>query len=143
MSEQYDDTNKGVIFEPGVDERFVGVGKLDIDGKFHSIVLVQKPLKKDGKPQLVLYQKMGVFLPNTHDRDGNPITNEKAPRFTGPMDDHPGKRLSVWTGEKNDRKYMQIKVDDRQGGSGASEKPSQHEGGSDPWANDPDDYIPF
>ena len=103
MSE-YDETNKGVMFAPYSDQKLAGQGKVNIDGDEVRIAITRQPLKKDGDPVLVVWKQMGILYPN--DQKGN----EKAPVYSGPIDERADLRWAAWRGEKNGHKYLQIKV---------------------------------
>lgn len=135
----YDNTNSGIIFQPHQDQTLSGQGKINIDGADHQLVIIRQPIKRDGALELVVYQKIGVLFVNEKKE------NEKAPQFSGPVDG--GKRLAAWTGEKDGRRYMSLKISDRDGGQrrqgdDRSAPPAQQ---NDGWGgNDfPDDEIPF
>jgi len=104
----YDDTNTGVIFEPHPDQNFVGQGKVNVDGEDEFLMMIHQRLSRTGEPYLVLYRRAGVLFPN--DKKGN----DKAPDFTGPLDLHPNKRIAAWQGLKDGRKYMSLKVSEKQ-----------------------------
>lgn len=153
MSE-HDTTNSGVFWTPHESQRLSGQGKLNINGAEGRIVIIREPVKRDGEPQLVVYQKIGVLFPN--DKKGN----DKAPDFSGPLDHVPNHRVAGWAGEKEGRRYMSLKVskNEQQGGSQGSSDDgwsntgkasggagqSQGSGGND-WGSrsSMDDEIPF
>lgn len=132
MSDQYDSTNSGVIFEPHADQRFTGQGKINIGGADHRVVVIYEKLSKDKPPVRVLYQRMGVLFEN--DR----ATSDSAPAFTGPLDQHANLRVAAWKGVKDGRRYMSLKVTEKQqnNGGGGEQPPSEPSGF-------PDDEIPF
>lgn len=139
---QYDNTNTGTFWGPHDNQQFVGQGKLNINGREDRIVVVRKPVKRDGEPQLVLYKKIGVLFPN--DKKGN----DKAPDYSGPVDAvGADMRLAGWAGEKDGRRYMSLKAQPKQtqgqGGGSYDQSPQggQGKGGARP--SFPDDDIPF
>ena len=77
MSDQYDDTNRGVAFPPFENQAMILQGKLNIAGKEERIALV-KNTTRNGKNLIEVYQKVGVLFPNKSE-------NENAPHFTGPL----------------------------------------------------------
>lgn len=119
MSE-YDSTNSGVFWTPHETQRLSGQGKLNINGAEGRIVIIREPVKRDGEPQLVVYQKIGVLFPN--DKKGN----DKAPDFSGPLDNVPNHRVAGWAGEKDGRRFMSLKVSANQpregGGNGGGQQ---------------------
>ena len=123
--------------ESGEDQRLVGQGKCSVDGKEERYVLVQEKLSRDGDPTLVLYVRAGVLFLNDKSKSSNP---DKAPDYTGPLDHYPRKRIAGWKGEKDDRKYVSLKVSDKTGGSGGDPTgEDQPKPKNDPF----DDEIPF
>ena len=60
MSE-YDDTNRGAVFTPFDDQKFILQGKLNIDGKEYPVVMMQMT-SKNGNKRLEVYQKMGALF---------------------------------------------------------------------------------
>jgi hypothetical protein len=107
MSQQYDDTNSGVMFQPHVDQEFIGQGKINIEGQENRMIVIREKLSKDGLPTLVMYQRMGVLFNNESD-------NEAAPAYSGPLDQHPNLRVAAWRGEKEGRTYLSMRVSEKQ-----------------------------
>jgi hypothetical protein len=133
----YDSTNSGVIFGPHQDQTLSGQGKVNIEGGESKYVIVREKLSRDGDPQLVLYQRAGVLFHN--DKKGN----DKAPDFSGPLDMHPNHKIAAWTGEKDGRKYMSLKVSLKQSnGNGGGQQQQQQNAGWGAGAG-MDDEIPF
>lgn len=150
MSE-HDNTNSGVFWTPHESQRLSGQGKLNINGAEGRIVIIREPVKRDGEPQLVVYQKIGVLFPN--DKKGN----DKAPDFSGPLDNVPNHRVAGWAGEKEGRRHMSLKVsrkeprdsggqhgpDDDDGWSKHKTNSQQQSNQGGGWGSDMDDEIPF
>lgn len=135
-----DDTNSGVIFQPHEDQALKGQGKLNVNGREERYVMVKERLKRDGDPVNVLYVRAGVLFPN--DR----ATNDRAPKFSGPMDQHPDMRVAGWVGQKDGRHYISLKATPKQGGNGGSGGNQNGEGQSQADRNAQgqiDDEIPF
>jgi len=130
---EYDNTNSGVMFPPYPDQRLVLQGKIDIEGNEQRIICIRQPLKKDGDAVLVVYKQAGILYPN--DKKGN----DKAPEYSGPIDDRADLRWAGWKGEKNGNHYLSLRVSNKEN---PDSEPS-HRGG--PVANNPvvDDEIPF
>ena len=133
----YDNTNKGVMFQPFSDQRLVLQGKLDIEGNELRIIGIRQPLTEGGDPVIVLYEQAGILYPN--DQKGN----DKAPKYSGPLDRHANLRVAGWTGQKNGNHYLQLKVSEKQGGGGSNGAGNRRHGpgGSDPF--DGGGEIPF
>lgn len=140
MSE-YDSTNSGVIFKPHPDQTLSGQGKINIEGRETRIILVREKLTRDGEPHLVIYERAGVLFKN--DRKDN----DKAPTFTGPLDNHKEHRIAAWPGQKDGRDYMSLKVSrkDRDGEVKSPHSPAQDAGwgGSGSASSFPNNEIPF
>lgn len=107
MSQQYDDTNSGVMFQPHVDQEFIGQGKINIEGQENRMIVIREKLSKDGPLTLVMYQRMGVLFNNESE-------NEAAPAYSGPLDQHPNLRVAAWRGEKDGRSYLSMRVSEKQ-----------------------------
>lgn len=135
----YDETNRGVIFQPHQDQNFVGQGKINIEGSEAKYALVKEKLSRDGKPQLVLYVRAGVLFDN--DKKGN----DKAPDLSGPLDLHPDHRVAGWKGEKDGRRYISINVSQKQNGGEGGQEGGSANGDQNPGASSGgwDDEIPF
>lgn len=144
MSER-DSTNSGVFWTPHESQILVGQGKLNVNGAEGRIVVIREPVKRDGEPQLVIYQKIGVLFPN------DKKDNDRAPDFSGPLDSVPNHRMAGWRGEKDGRRYMSLKVSvnqPRDGGGGRQDDGWSSAGSKAPdpsgWDRlDMDDEIPF
>lgn len=106
----YDNTNSGVVFTPHDDQRLSAQGRLNVYGADKRLVIIHEPIKRGGEPELVVYQKVGVLFRN--DRKDN----DRAPDFSGPVDLPEGHRLAAWTGEKDGRRYMSLKISRKDGG---------------------------
>lgn len=132
---QYDNTNKGVMFQPYDDQRLVLQGKLDIEGNELRVIGIRQPLTKDGDPVIVLYEQAGVLYPN--DQKGN----DKAPEYSGPLDRHANLRVAGWKGEKNGNHYLQLKVSEKQSRDNTSVGTDPFYGDSEPFNSD--DEVPF
>lgn len=138
MSE-YDNTNSGVVFPPFEDQELRGQGTINIDGTDFRVVLCRQSLSKDGDPVNVLYARLGVLFANDSD-------NEKAPDMSGPCDLFPAKKIAGWIGEKDNRKYISIRMSDKQGGDSSSGALPDRPGSSvdnDRAGSVMDDEIPF
>ncbi|MFD2175676.1 hypothetical protein [Rhodobacter lacus] len=104
-----DNTNSGVVFTPHDNQLLSAQGKLNVYGADKRLVVVHEPIKRDGGPELVVYQRIGVLFRN--DRKDN----DRAPDFSGPVDLPEGHRLAAWTGEKDGRRYMSLKLSKKEG----------------------------
>lgn len=128
----YDNTNKGVMFQPFQDWLLVLQGKLDIEGNESRVVAVRQKLTRDGEPVLMLYQQVGILYGN--DKNGN----DKAPDWSGKLDAREDLRIAGWKGQKDGKHYLQLKVSEKQqsGGNGSRS-------GDERRTDFPDDAIPF
>ena len=110
MSEEYDDTNRGAAFKPFGTQQMILQGKLNIEGKEGRIILV-KDETASGTRLIQVYQKIGVLFEN--DKKGN----DKAPEFSGPLEEHAHeKKLKVagWKKNSNGKNYMSLSVSEVQ-----------------------------
>ncbi len=142
---EYDNRNKGVMFQPYPDQRLVLQGKLDIEGNEARVYGIRQPLTEGGEPVIVLVEQIGILYPNKPKNDET--LHEKAPAYSGPLDRHASLRIAGWKGEKNGNHYLQLKVSEKQGGGGggaSNGNGASHPHGpnsADPW--DGGDDIPF
>ena len=127
MSE-YDDTNTGAAFPPWESEKMVLTGKLNIEGRENDLMIVATTTK-NGKKMLKLFNKIGVMF-----EDEDPINNK--PHYSGPLDDKPHLKIAGWKQEKDDKKYLQLRISPKLQGN--TEQPLNNR-----ITADIDDEIPF
>jgi len=101
MSE-YDDTNTGAAFPPYDTEKMLLTGKLNIEGRDNDLMIVATTAKS-GKKMLKLFSKIGVMFENE-----NPTDNK--PNYSGPFDDIPHLKIAGWKQEKDNKKYLQLRI---------------------------------
>jgi len=104
MSE-YDNTNTGAAFKPFEDMKLILQGKINLEGNDRDVVLVTDTTKS-GKRIIKVYQKLGVMFENDS-------TNEKAPNYSGSLDDYTtSKEMQVagWKREKDGNPYISMKI---------------------------------
>ena len=105
---EYDNTNSGAAFKPFDTQRMILQGKLNNQGNDSKIVLVADQTKA-GMKIIEVYQKLGVMFEN--DKKGN----EKAPDYSGPVDDTKLK-LAGWKKSKDGGNYMSMQITEKQQG---------------------------
>lgn len=115
---QYDNLNRGVMFKPRDNQKIVGAGRINIDGRDSNMVVVMEPLSRDGNPEWVVYAKIGVLFNNDNKQ------SENSPDRSGPVDGRPDKRLAAWRKEKDGRPFFSISVGDKQAGGGQGSAPA-------------------
>ena len=116
MSDQYDQNNRGVFFQPHPDQNLIGQGRLNADGADNRIVIVREKLSRDGDPVRSVYMRVGVLFDN--DKKGN----DKAPDLSGPLDIPAGWGMSGWKGKtESGQHYVSLQV----------QPPFSKEGGGD------------
>ena len=103
---EYDNTNSGAAFKPFDTQRMILQGKLNNQGNDSKIVLVADQTKA-GMKIIEVYQKLGVMFEN--DKKGN----EKAPNYSGPVDDTKLK-LAGWKKSKDGDNYMSVSLAESQ-----------------------------
>jgi len=137
---EYDDRNRGIFWEPYPEQKLVGAGKLDIGGKERKIAVIREPLTANGEPKLVIYAKVAVLWPNDPAKIG-----EKGPTYSGPLDIGESLRVAGWPGEKNDRKFVSLRVDNDQRAQKAAAATDKMRGSrfADDGSDILDDEIPF
>ena len=127
----YDNTNRGAVFQPFDDQKFILQGKLNLNGKDYPVVVMQM-VSKNANKRLEIYQKMGAMFEESDKQ------NEKAPDYTGPMDLIEGNlRLAGWREQKDGKPYMSLQA------SVAQAKTEQTPVVSGEVVDDVDDSIPF
>jgi len=103
---EYDNTNSGAAFKPFDTQRMILQGKLNNQGNDSKIVLVADQTKA-GMKIIEVYQKLGVMFEN------NKNGNEKAPDYSGPVDDTKLK-LAGWKRSKDGSDYMSLALSESQ-----------------------------
>ena len=138
MSDQYDQNNRGVFFQPHPDQNLIGQGRLNADGADNRIVIVREKLSRDGDPVRSVYMRVGVLFDN--DKKGN----DKAPDLSGPLDIPANWRMSGWKGKtESGQHYVSLQVQppfNKDGGDfGGSSAPKANQALDNAF----DDEIPF
>jgi len=106
---EYDNTNTGAAFKPFDTMRMILQGKVNMEGNDRKVVLVADETK-NGMKIIEVYQKMGVLFENQSD-------NEKAPHFSGPLEDYAKgqvEQIAAWKREKDGGNYMSMTLSARQ-----------------------------
>ena len=113
MSEEYDNTNNGAVFEPFPNNDFILEGKLDIEGAEHKLVVIRSTTK-GGKVMLKCYTELCAMFENDN-------MNENAPNYTGNLHERfeiksgTKLRMAAWkkqhSGNKN---YLSLQVSENQ-----------------------------
>ena len=127
----YDNTNKGAAFAPFPDQKFILTGKLDVNGIENQCVYIAGETK-GGKKIIRVYQELGIMFENES-------TNEKAPNYSGSLQDHLGEemKLAAWKRQSEKGNYLSLSVSEKiQGGNNKSIEPESN-------SVTLDDEIPF
>jgi uncharacterized protein (DUF736 family) len=106
---EYDNTNTGAAFKPFDTMRMILQGKVNMEGNDRKVVLVADETK-NGMKIIEVYQKMGVLFENQSD-------NEKAPHFSGPLEDYAKgqvEQIAAWKREKDGGNYMSMTLSAKQ-----------------------------
>ena len=107
MSE-YDNTNRGAVFTPFEDQKFILQGKLDIQGKEYPVVVMQMTSRNGGK-RLEIYQKMGTMF-DYKKNEGS----ENQPDYDGPLDLIDGNlKIAGWRQQADGKPYLSLQVSER------------------------------
>lgn len=115
----YDNTNKGAVFAPFPEQKFILSGKANIAGVDENIALIMAE-NKDGKKRIEIYQKVGVLFEN--DKQGN----DKAPDYSGPFTvGNVEKRIASWKKMKDDKPYMSLEITDKRTSQTVEHTPAQ------------------
>tara|TARA_R100000995_G_scaffold70718_1_gene39300 strand:+ start:292 stop:702 length:411 start_codon:yes stop_codon:yes gene_type:complete len=133
----YDNKNKGAAFAPFSDQKFILSGNLDVQGIEKRCVYIAGQTKNN-KKIIKIYQEIGVMFDNQSD-------NEKAPNYTGTLQDHLGEEMKVaaWkrVQENTGNNYLNISLSEKLESGQNNSDPLQSNNKSDP-LGDGDD-IPF
>ena len=102
-SEEYDNTNKGAVFQPfSSDDKLMLTGKLDMEGQEHKLAVV-KEKTKNGKTILKVYTEFCALFENDS-------VSEGAPKYSGSLNERFNKdkpmRLAAWKRQTKDGKNM-------------------------------------
>lgn len=128
---EYDNTNSGIAGKPWPEQKLLLNGKLNVFGEDTSIVIITAQTNT-GEKRLEVFQKIGVMFSN--EKNGN----EKAPDYSGPLDGlHQDWRVAGWRGEKDGRKFMSLKVSEKQ------KQQEEAEPQQKTTSQETDDDIPF
>ena len=103
---EYDNTNRGAAFKPFPEQQLILQGKLNVMGEDGQVALIMAE-SRDGKKRIEVFQKIGCLFPN--DKKGN----EKAPDYSGPVDDTKLK-LAGWKKSKDGGNYMSLALSESQ-----------------------------
>lgn len=136
MSEEYDNTNRGVMFKPYPESKLTGQGRINVNGQDFPALTLRQQISKDGRQATVLYVKAAVLWDNDEKR------SENSPDKGGALEAFPGWRVSAWSKQTEDgRKYLSFSVSPQQHNT------DQGQTGTDPGApmpeDDLNDDIPF
>jgi uncharacterized protein (DUF736 family) len=103
----YDNTNKGAAFAPFPDQKFILTGKLDVNGIEKQCVYISGETK-GGKKIIRVYQELGIMFENES-------TNEKAPSYSGSLQDHLGEemKLAAWKRQSEKGNYLSLSVSEK------------------------------
>lgn len=133
----YDNTNKGAAFAPFPDQKFILSGDLNVQGIEKRCVYIAGQTKNN-KKIIKIYQEIGVMFDNKSD-------NERAPNYTGTLQDHLGEEMKVaaWkrVQENTGNNYLNISLSEKLESGQNNSDPLQSNNESDP-LGDGDD-VPF
>lgn len=103
----YDNTNKGAAFAPFPDQKFILTGKLDVNGIEKQCVYISGETK-GGKKIIRVYQELGIMFENES-------TNEKAPNYSGSLQDHLGEEMKIaaWKRQSEKGNYLSLSVSEK------------------------------
>jgi len=103
----YDNTNKGAAFAPFPDQKFILTGKLDVNGIEKQCVYISGETK-GGKKIIRVYQELGIMFENES-------TNEKAPNYSGSLQDHLGEEMKIaaWKRQSEKGNYLSVSVSEK------------------------------
>ena len=142
MSEEYDNTNRGVMFKPYPESKLTGQGRINVNGQDFPALTLRQQISKDGRQATVLYVKAAVLWDNDEKR------SENSPDKGGDLEAFPGWRVSAWAKATEDgRKYLSLSASPKQSNTDQGQTgtdPGAARAEDDPPPQDPfNDEIPF
>lgn len=129
----YDNTNRGSLFDLRDHHEVIRQGKLNIDGNEHRVIAVKRN-NKDGQPIVELYRSIGTIKKNDNK------TSDKHPDSKGMVEKitvESVKQIAAWRKtSKNGNDYTSLSVSDLRPRDDVPQVNEQASG-------DLDDEIPF
>ena len=144
---EYDDTDKGVLWKPRGDQMLRAIGKVNNNGEDKNTLLMAFSTR-EGEKDYELYQKVSSIYAKKED------ASEGAPDFSGPMGET--RRIAMWVNEfpsghkQEGTKYLKAVVSDKMQTEGETVAPATQEKSPEDIAKDIEksftddgDEIPF
>ncbi|BAQ87949.1 hypothetical protein [uncultured Mediterranean phage uvMED] len=144
---EYDDTDKGVLWKPRGDQMLRAIGKVNNNGEDKNTLLMACATR-EGEKYYELYQKVSSIYAKKED------ASEGAPDFSGPMGET--RRIAMWVNEfpsghkQEGTKYLKAVVSDKMQTEGETVAPATQEKSPEDIAKDIEksftddgDEIPF
>ena len=144
---EYDDTDKGVLWKPRGDQMLRAIGKVNNNGEDKNTLLMACATR-EGEKYYELYQKVASMYPKKED------ASEGAPDFSGPLGET--RRIAMWVNEfpsghkQEGTKYLKAVVSDKMQTEGETVAPATQEKSPEDIAKDIEksftddgDEIPF
>jgi hypothetical protein len=109
---QYDDTNRGVMYQPRKDQSLRALGKIDNNGVEEQYSLIRQETQ-DGQEYYNIFKNVGTIYVEDSD-------NPKAPQYKGYFEE---RRISMWIKEFNEghkqagNKYLSCEIQDKYEGN--------------------------
>ena len=106
---QYDDSNRGVMYQPRSDQKLRAIGKIDDNGHETTYALIRQETQQ-GEEYYNIYKNIGTMYPK---EEG---ANPNAPDYKGPFDN---RRISMWIREFREGhkqagvKYLSCELQDK------------------------------
>jgi|TARA_E500000305_G_scaffold49598_1_gene38783 hypothetical protein len=144
---EYDDTDKGVLWKPRGDQMLRAIGKVNNNGEDKNTLLMACATR-EGEKYYELYQKVSSIYAKKED------ASEGAPDFSGPLGET--RRIAMWVNEfpsghkQEGTKYLKAVVSDKMQTEGETVAPATQEKSPEDIAKDIEksftddgDEIPF
>ena len=144
---EYDDTDKGVLWKPRGDQMLRAIGKVNNNGEDKNTLLMACATR-EGEKYYELYQKVSSIYAKKED------ASEGAPDFSGPLGET--RRIAMWVNEfpsghkQEGTKYLKAVVSDKMQTEGETVEPASQEKSPEDIAKDIEksftddgDEIPF
>jgi len=142
---KYDDSNRGVMYQPRRDQTLRALGKIDDNGHESNYAFIRQETQ-DGQEYYNIFKNVGTIYPK---EEG---ANPNAPDFKGPFDE---RRISIWVREFREghkqagNKYLSCEVQDKYEGNVVDIKTTEDQSTKDKVKaiedsfKDNEDEIPF
>ena len=110
---EYDDSNRGVMYQPRKDQQLRAIGKIDDNG-YETVYAFIRQESMEGEEYYNIFKSIGKLFPK---QEGD---NPDGPDYKGPFDN---RRISMWVKEFREghaqagRKFLSCEIQDKYQGN--------------------------